>query len=126
MVGVIDLQPKVVNLILYAGDGATIRLLCTDKVGAPVDITGNVEAQIRVNRDEGTPPVVQFTVDLTDAYIGVAVLSLTGDQTQTLVEDPSSVKNKFTGVWDIEWTPSGMEPRTLCQGRVECAADVTR
>jgi hypothetical protein len=53
-------------------------------------------------------------------------ISLTGDQTRDLSDDPSSVAGKFTGYWDIQWTPAEAQPRTLCQGKVECVSDVTR
>ena len=63
---------------------------------------------------------------MVDAYLGKISLSLTGEQTRQLVDHPSSKDGKFTGVWDIQWTPAGLQPRTLCQGKVECVADVTR
>ena len=122
----IDLQPQVLDLKLYAGDGVKFRLLCTDKAGAPIDVTGTVKAQIRLERLTADPAIAQFTVSSVDAYQGIIVLSLTGEQTQDLSEDDSASNGKFVGVWDIQWTPSGDEPRTLCQGKVECVADVTR
>ena len=126
MSGVINLQPQVVNLMLYAGDGASLRLVCTNNTGTPIDITGEVKAQIRVNRRDDTTPIAEFAVNMTDAYQGIVILSLTGDQTEALMDQPSVSNDKFTGVWDIEWDPSGLEPRTICQGKVECVADVTR
>lgn len=127
MAGVIDLQPQILDLILYAGDGVSFRLICTDKAGAPVDVTGSVDAHIRIDRSDGSQPIVEFAADLVDAYNGIVALSLTGEQTQALVDDPSANSSgKFTGVWDVQWEPAGLEPRTLCQGKVECVADVTR
>lgn len=126
MAGQINVQPQVLDLGLYAGDGISIRLVCKDSSGAPVDITGTVKAQIRLDRMSPDPAIVEFTSDLVDAYLGVAILSLTGVQTQTLMADPSTKAGKFTGVWDVQWSPSGSPPRTLCQGKVECIADVTR
>lgn len=122
----IALQPQVLDLSLYAGDGVEFRLICTDSGDARVDVSGVVTAQVRVDRVAPDDPVVEFTADMTDATDGVIVLSLTGDQTQQLVADPSSSKGKFTGVWDVQWIPTGKEARTLCQGKVECVADVTR
>lgn len=61
-------------------------------------------------------------MDGTDAANGVLVLTLTGDQTDALLNGG----NKFTGVYDIEWTPAGAEPVTLVQGGVTCERDVTR
>ena len=127
MAGQINLQPQVLDLILYAGDGVSFRLKCTDKAGAPVEVTGSVEAQIRLNRSKAESSIVEFSAEMQDAYNGIIVLSLTGDQTQALVDHPSvNSSGKFTGVWDVQWEPSGLEPRTLCQGAVECVADVTR
>lgn len=126
MASQINVQPQVLNLELYAGDGVKFRLICTDADGDPIDITGNVNAQIRLNRTTDTDPIVEFTSSLVDAYHGIVVLSLTGAQTRELVEDPSTKAGTFIGVWDIQWTPSIEEPRTLCQGTVECVADVTR
>lgn len=127
MAGKINLQPQILDLILYAGDGVSFRLICTDKAGDPVDVTGSVNAHIRLNRGKTEPVIVEFSAEMVDAYQGIVALSLTGDQTQQLI-DHSSVNSsgKFVGVWDVEWEPAGLEPRTLCQGKVECVADVTR
>jgi hypothetical protein len=118
----ISVQPSILDLQLYAGDGVEFRLICTDSNDAPVDITGSVKAQIRTDRLSEDPPIVEFTVGLVDAYQGVIVLSLSGEQTQTLVGSTG----KFAGVWDVAWEPASAHPRTLCQGKVECVADVTR
>ncbi len=123
---IIDLQPEVLDLQLYAGDGVEFRLICTDKAGAPVDLNGTVKAQIRLTRLAADPPLATFNTNVTDAYLGIVVLSLTGAQTAALANDSSASAGKFNGVWDIQWTPSGKQPRTLCQGKVECVTDVTR
>ena len=47
---VINIRPQVLDLMLYAGDGIEFRLICTDSGNAPVDITGTVRAQIRLDR----------------------------------------------------------------------------
>ena len=127
MANQINLQPQVLNLALYAGDGVKLRLKFADKAGAPIDITGSIAAQIRLSRlTPENPPIVQFGVNMTDAYLGLVVLTLTSDQTFALMEDPSVKQGKFVGVWDVEWDASEEEPRTVCQGSVECVADVTR
>lgn len=124
MAKTIDLQPQFLDLKLYSGDGFSLKLTCKNSAGAPVDITGSVTAQIRLDRNHpDDPPLAEFTVGLVDAYLGIVHLSLTGDQTQALT-DPTN-KN-FVGVWDVEWDPANSEPKTLCQGKVECVADVTR
>lgn len=122
----INIQPPVLDLSLYAGDGVGFRLICTDEAGAPVPLTGTVEAQVRVDRLTDDLAIVEFGADLTNSGDGIVVLSLTGVQTQTLVDHPSSKNGKFTGVWDVEWVGDSAEPRTLCQGKVECLPDVTR
>jgi hypothetical protein len=126
MASQINLQPQALNLMLYAGDGVEFRLICTNGANAPIDITGVVKAQIRLERLTPDPPVVEFGTNMVDAYAGVVILSLTGPQTQMLSQHPSSKEGKFTGVWDVQWVPSGKQPRTICQGIVECVADVTR
>lgn len=122
----ITLQPQVLDLSLYAGDGVEFRLICTDSGNTAVPITGTVMAQVRVDRLAPDDPVVEFAADMAEAPQGIILLSLTGAQTQELMADPSTSKGKFSGVWDVQWTPTGEEARTLCQGKVECVADVTR
>lgn len=126
MPGVIDLQPEVLDLELYAGDGVTLPMSCVDKAGAPIDLTGAIDAQIRVDRELSTDVLVTFSVNTVDSYEGKIVLTLTGDQTESLMTDPSVKSGKFLGVWDLQWTAAGAQPRTICQGKVECVADVSR
>jgi hypothetical protein len=128
MVEQIDIQPPMLDILFYAGDGAALRLVCVDdeEPPAPINITGTIEAQVRVDRISTELPIVTFSSDMTEAATGIIVLSLTGEQTQDLIDHISTKKGKFTGVWDVEWTASGSEPRTLVQGKVECLADVTR
>lgn len=118
---IIDLTPQELDLVLYAGDGVRFPLSITDSDDNPVDLTGTVRAQIRIKHSD-TTPVATFTVDLSDHVNGNAVLTLTGVQTQALVTSDK----KFKGIWDVEWTPSGGQPRTLLQGKVECDPDATR
>jgi hypothetical protein len=122
----LSVVPQVLDLALYAGDGIRIRFTCKDSAGAPVDITGTVKAQIRVERLTPDPPITEFSSNLVDAYQGVVILSLTGVQTKSLLDQPTAAKGKFVGVWDVQWTPNASEPYTLCQGKVECVSDVTR
>lgn len=117
----ISLLPQTLDLSLYAGDGCEFKFICKTPAGAPVDVTGAVRAQIRETRLDASP-VASFTVSLVDAYLGIIKISLTGAQTQDLVEPTG----KFSGVWDLEWDSATGEPRTLCQGNLECVSDVTR
>lgn len=114
--------PQVVDLVLYAGDGASFSLKVTDPTAAPIAVTGTILAQIRLERDTADPPLAVFTADMTNAATGTIVLSLTGSETQSLV----TTDQKFVGVWDVQWTAVGAEPVTLCQGKVECMPDVSR
>lgn len=124
MSSLINVQPKILNLKLYAGDGFSFRLICKNGANVPVDMTGGVSAHVRIDATTEDPPVAEFASDMVDAYQGIVVLSLTGEQTQELVDDIPS--GRFEGVWDIQWSPADGEPRTLCHGEVECVADVTR
>lgn len=128
MAGQLSIQPPVLDLALYAGDGISFKLICTDDGDPPepVDVSGDIQAQIRVDRQSTDPPVGTFSADMSGADVGEITLSLTGDQTADLMTGAGVVKGKFTGQWDIQWTQTGGEPRTLCQGKVECIADVTR
>jgi hypothetical protein len=117
----IDLRPNTLDLELYAGDGAGIRLSVTDNDQAPLEVTGVVEGQIRVKRLDSAP-VAEFTADLSEAAEGVVTVSLTGEQTAALITN----KPIFSGVWDVQWTKPGAQPITIAQGKVRVHADVTR
>lgn len=120
----INVRPSILNLLLYAGDGFSIGLQCKDSAGALIDITGAVVAQVRADRlHPDDPPLATFSVNMTDAYLGLVVLSLSGAETLSLVPDG---QDKFEGVWDAQWNPAGKEPFTIVQGLLECTADVTR
>lgn len=118
----ITYEPQTLDLVLYAGDQAAFDLTITDPAKVPQDLTGEMIAQIRVERDSVDPPSAEFIIDLSDAVDGVAHLMLPGVDTQALVTNDE----KFIGVWDVQWTPQGGEPMTLCQGKVECSPDVSR
>lgn len=122
----ISVQPQVLDLSLYAGDGFSFKLTCTDDADAPINITGVVKAQIRLDRATGSSVVTELATDLAQHVQGIIIFSLTGTQTQALGDHPSATSGLFKGVWDAQWTPAGSEPRTICQGKVECNIDVTR
>lgn len=121
MTETIDLTPQELDLVLYGGAGVRFRLVVTDKDQNPVNLTGTIEAQIRTRRGVIGDPQGEFDIDLTDASTGIAILSLTGEHTQTLAET-----KKFTGYWDVKWTPEGAEPRVFCQGHIEVDVNVSR
>jgi hypothetical protein len=114
----IDFTPKIVNLNLYAGDGAVFMINVNGDSG-PVDITGTVAAQVKPSYDGAT--AAAFAVDLTNAASGVIKLSMSGVDTASLVNNGMA----YTGVWDCQWTASGAQPKTLVCGSVKCYPDVT-
>jgi hypothetical protein len=113
--------PQILDLSLYAGDGAGVRFTISDSAGDPLPLTGEMKAEIRANREDPDPPLADFDVDLTDFATGIVLISLTGTQTHSLITDDQP----FEGVWDLQWIPAGGEPATLVQGSVECSPDVT-
>ena len=113
----INLVPRWVDVALYAGDGATIRVTVN---GGDIS-SGEVKAQIRGKRDDADV-AEEFDVDhVTEP--GAALLRLTGEQTANLVNGHPS---GFMGAWDMQWTGVGLEPITLIQGKVTVINDVTR
>lgn len=122
--GPISLLPQVQDLKFYGGDGVQLQLVVSTKAGTPVNLTGAIVAQIRESRIN--PSVkASFATAITDAVGGIARLSLTGVQTASLHGSPNPIE-KFSGVWDVQWTPTGSEPVTILQGSVESSLDVTR
>jgi len=122
----ISLIPEKVDLTLYGGDGVELEINVTNGVAGPLPLTGEVAAQIRGSRVN--PNVsADFAVDLADADNGIVLISLTGSQTAALHGTSGAPIEKFTGVWDVQWTPdTGRSPVTLVQGNVESNLDVTR
>lgn len=122
----VSLLPQKLDLDLYCGDGIRLRLHVRDTTGAPIPLSGLLTAQIRVSRKDPTVKV-PFEAEITDAQAGEAVLTLTGEDTSSLHGDGSGgLIEKFSGVWDVQWSPEDNEPVTLFQGSVESVLDVTR
>jgi hypothetical protein len=119
----ISLLPETLDLKLYGGDGVRLRLVVTNPQGGAINLDGTIAAQIRASRTNSTIRA-SFTTEITDAPGGIAYISLTGAQTADL-HSGGSVE-RFTGVWDVQWTPQGSEPITILQGAVESNLDVTR
>jgi len=117
----ISFVPENVDLALYAGDGAAVRLTVKDSLGNTLNVSGAVLAQVRNERTDATP-LQSFTVDLSQGAAGIVRVSLSGTQTAALMngEDP------FSGYWDVQWTGTAAQPITLVQGKVSCTRDVTR
>jgi hypothetical protein len=110
--------PESLDLALYAGDGVSIRLSLTNSAQEPITVTGTMKAQIR-STSSATDPAAEFATTPEENAI---IISLTGDQTQSLVTG----EEQFTGVWDLQWVPEDGQPVTLVRGKVTCDADVTR
>lgn len=118
----LDFGPQQLDLdSLYAGDGITFRVIVTDAIGVAQNLTGTMKAQIRATY-ESEDPSAEFEIDLDEAEDGIASLLLPGEQTAALV----TTDEPFEGVWDLEWTAEGEEPKTLVTGRVRCDPDVSR
>ena len=115
----ISLLPMNVDIELYAGDGASLRLVVQTIDGDPVPIDGTVRAQIRASRTNPTI-AASFTPDLSEGLDGVIALSLSGLDTASLVNG-----SDFSGVWDVEWDATDREPITLLQGKATCSLDVS-
>lgn len=120
----ISLLPETQDLSFYCGDGVQLQLVVSNGAGGPVNLTGTLKAEIRESR--ANPAVkATFATNITDAANGIAIISLTGVQTASLHGSPTPIE-KFSGVWDLQWTPQGSEPVTILQGKVESSLDVTR
>jgi len=117
----ISLIPSDLDMDLYAGDGVELVLSLTDSDGGTLNVTGAVLAQIRTNVADVTA-AAEFAADITQGATGKVVLALTGLQTASLVQG----SQKFSGVWDMQWTATGSQPVTVLKGKVTCEPDVTR
>lgn len=120
----LSLAPSTLDLEIYAGDGASLQVKATDANNNPLNITGAVMAEIRVNKQDPNPPLLSFTVDLSQGATGIINLSLTGAQTATLISGTGN--DPFRGYWDCQWTPSSGQPVTLLRGALTCDVDVSR
>lgn len=118
----INLLPSKLDLALYAGDGAAVRLTVTDNAGLAVPLLpGEVTAQIRQTR-LSVESLADFNTDFSGDDLNILTLTLNGEQTAALITD----EEIFKGVWDVQWVKENQEPITLAQGKVEVDADVTR
>lgn len=118
----LSLAPAKVDLEAYAGDGAIITIAAVDASNAPINLTGAVLAQVRLNRTDPGSPVASFAVDSSKATTGQLTLTLTGAQTAALV---SGTSDPWRGYWDCQWTAAGAQPITLVQGHLACWPDVS-
>jgi hypothetical protein len=97
-----DLTPTQRNLVLYAGDGATLEITINNSAtNAPENVTGEVKADIKATKADPAP-AASFSADMAEAATGTVKLHLASSDSQDLGD--------FTGVWDCQWTPSGSDP----------------
>lgn len=117
----ISVVPQRVDLVVYAGDGVSLRLdVINADTGANLDLSGEIDAQVKAKRSD-TDALTEFAVNTDEAADGVLYLALSGEQTAVLTDGP-----QFKGAWDVQWMAVGQEPRTLVQGSLTCDLDVTR
>lgn len=112
--------PKILDLELYAGDGIALRFKVTGVDDEPSPLDGVATSQIKGRRSDESPRL-EWTVDDSEMATGIVVLSLTGEQTASLIVNGKT----FSGVWDLQYQATGAEPLTFVQGKVVCNADVT-
>ena len=117
MTSKVDLTPAVLDLDLYAGDGADFQLKFTDSNNAAVDVSDRTcSAQIRKTRSDATS--YNLTIITTNAATGIVVIHIPGSITSILPR---------TSQWDLQFTSASRpDPFTILQGTVTCIPDVTR
>lgn len=114
----IAVGPQTLDFSLYAGDGFAVKFTFSKPDGQPWDASGEWEAQIRPTPDADTV-LLEWTIDDSEAATGVIRLSLTGDEIREL-------QGAGGGVYDLQQTVPGEEPRTWYSGKVTATLDVTR
>jgi hypothetical protein len=135
-VATIDTRPQIVDITHYGGDTLTI------KVTAPESITTGMvwSAQVRANRDTGTP--VDATFVITPPVPGgdtAAYVMLKASDCRRLIGTGAVVRKRTTvgtlatvqsyvGVYDVQINhPTNPDPvTTLVQGSLTLDMDVTR
>jgi hypothetical protein len=124
----VGLSPEVLNLLLYAGDQFVYTLEFADpETHAALDVSGyTFAAQIRTAQTAATSTAT-FSIDTTDADIGVIVVSLTPAQTAALCTPGGGAATKAY-TWDLQRTAvdDADDVRTLFAGTVTVTLDRTR
>jgi hypothetical protein len=116
MANSINLTPAVLDLILYAGDGARFEIDFVDKDDLPIDVSDLTwSAQIRKTRK--TLEAVDMVIEDEDADTGVIFMVISADVTRNLARKSQ---------WDIQGVLEGGDPFTFLQGSITCLPDVTR
>ena len=115
----VSFLPTELDLAIYAGDDFRIRVDVKQPNNNPVDLTGDLVAQIRVDVDSPTV-VTEFHLDDSLAAQGILFVSLDQDQTRAL----DDVGSLF--VYDIEFTDEFANTQTLFAGNIIMTKDVSR
>lgn len=109
------MEPTKLDLHLYAGDDWS-RTLTFYENDAPKDLTGFTWlAQIR--RRHFTDVERTMEVDPIDPTNGVIVLSLTAAQTEDM-------RDRY--VWDLQWTDTSDQIRTVLAGALIVSPEVSK
>lgn len=120
---VVTLTPPTLDLYgIRAGDRNLMTVTLT-RSGTPIDLTGQqVKAQARKVASDIDPPALTATITITNAAGGVFTMEWDGDAVRTLLGTEVS----WTGVWDLQYGPSGGKPLTIAAGAFRADMDVTR
>lgn len=118
---VINLVPKVVDFVIYAGDTLTFT------VTAPASLTDGRDwnAQVKLSTDSSVPDAT-FAITPPASSGGPAYLTLTSASTTALGALAKPGK-QYSGVWDCQISAAGSDPvTTLVRGGLIVQRDVTR
>jgi hypothetical protein len=106
----------------YSGD-ANLEIFEVVTESDPVDITGaEIAAQARVSASD--PAVaLEAVTEVVEPLLGRFTVAWPGEEVRALL----GVEERWTGVWDLQFTAAGEPlPRTLLRGVFTAVADVTR
>lgn len=126
-----DLRPARVDLALYAGDGATLRV----RPGDQAVVDGTWIAQVRSSPDSATVDATWTIGDVQDGGAAPDYRDISLDETDTNgladlgvpVQDASlGLLTRYSGWWDVQSTPAGGSPKTLARGSITVDKDVSR
>lgn len=113
----IDARPPTLNLTLYAGDDLAVALAFTDDDGVPVDVSGDLVAQVR--RAPGEDIVVEPAIDDAGAAQGEVTVVFSAEQTRACGDDGGTHR------WDLQRTDGQAVVGTLVRGTVSTVGDIT-
>jgi hypothetical protein len=115
---VINAVPQTLDLNLYAGDDFSLTLTITDESGAPYNLSGAMNAQVR--KGHALELVATPAVNSVNPPSGVVYLYLSAVQTTALGEGGGRHS------WDLQHTDTNGLVTTICKGGVSTALDITQ